>query len=226
MVFYQCAAGLAVNLYTPSDATVDLNDGVSVRVRQETDYPTSGRVVIRLDPSRPATFPLQLRIPKWSINPAVAVNGQPFSKGVTPGVFLILEQEWKAGDEVTLDMPMTWRLVLGRKRQSGRVAVMRGPVVFCLNPQQDESLKKKHPLELDIMIDPNTLHESSDDTVRPDGIACQVRAGDDLEVKGVSGNLSLRLTEFPDPEGKVTYFRLDDLSAGVADELLSGGNCL
>lgn len=32
----------------------------------------------------------------------------------------------------------------------------------------------------------------------------------------------LKVTEFPDPEGKATYFRLDDLSVGVPDELLSG----
>ncbi len=44
MVCYRCGAGLAVNLFTPSAATVDLDGGVSLKIRQETDYPTSGRV--------------------------------------------------------------------------------------------------------------------------------------------------------------------------------------
>jgi uncharacterized protein len=223
MVYYQSKAGLMINLYTPSEAKIDFDGGVSLKVRQETDYPSSGHVVIRLEPSQPTKFPLQLRIPRWCNKVVLTINGQPWQASMVPGEFLSIERQWTAGDQVTLDMPMTWRLVRGRKRQSGRAAVMRGPVVFCLNPAQNESLRKQDAGDLDIMIDPNSLKDSPDAVaVRPGGMACQVIAGDDLEVKGVSGNLSLRLTEFPDPEGKVTYFRLPDLSVAVPDELLSG----
>lgn len=225
MIYYRSGAGLAINLYTPSEATLDLDGGVSLKVRQETDYPTSGRVVIQLDPSKPAKFPLRLRIPRWGKEVAVTVNGQPWREPISLGDFLTVERQWRAGDEVTLDMPMSWRLVIGRKRQSGRTAIMRGPVVFCLNPSKNESLQKQDAVDLDIMIDANSLKDSPGAAaVRPGDTACQVTAGDDLEVKGVSGNLSLRLTEFPDPEGKVTYFRLPDLSAAAPDELLSGGS--
>ena len=61
-----------------------------------------------------------------------------------------------------------------------------------------------------------------DNAVRPGGMACAVKAGNDVSAIGVAGNLSLRLTEFPDPEGKVVYFRLPDLSTAVPDKLLSG----
>lgn len=37
---------------------------------------------------------------------------------------------------------------------------------------------------------------------------------------GCSGNLALKLTEFPDPEGKCVYVRLPDPTAGVADDLV------
>lgn len=74
------------------------------------------------------------------------------------------------------------------------------------------------------MIDPQSIADAPGaDRVGAGGITCRVTAGDDLEVKGVSGNLSLRLTEFADPAGKVTYFRLPDLSVAVPDELLSDG---
>jgi len=53
---------------------------------------------------------------------------------VQAGTFFALDRQWKRGDEVTLELPMSWRLVKGRQRQAGRVAVMRGPQVFCLNP--------------------------------------------------------------------------------------------
>ena len=75
---------------------------------------------------------------------------------------------------------MPWRLVLGRKRQSGRAAVMRGPVVFCLNPAQNESLRNQDAADLGgIMIDPASLKDSPGGTVRPGGMACAVKAGDE-----------------------------------------------
>jgi uncharacterized protein len=224
MVFYRSGAGLAVNLYTPSEATANLDGGVALKIRQETDYPNSGRVVIRVDPSRPVKFPLQLRIPRWCKSVAVAVNGQPWQAPIAVGQFLSIERQWAAGDQVTLDMPMTWRLVLGRKRQSGRAAAMRGPVVFCLNPAQNDSLRDRDAADLTaIVIDPGSLKDSpGGEAVRPGGMACAVRAGEGGFDCGVSGSLSLRFTEFPDPAGKVVYFRLPDLSAAVPDELLSG----
>lgn len=227
LVYYRSGTGLTVSLYTPSDATVDLNDGVSLRVRQETDYPTSGHVVLRLDPSKPATFPLNLRIPRWCANAAVTINGQPWEKPIATGSFLAIEREWTAGDQVTLDMPMPWRLVLGRKRQSGRAAVMRGPLVYCLDPAQNQQIQGRDGADLSyLMLDPSSLKDvpGGDATVRPGGTACDVRIRDlpaEISFEG-GGMMSLKLTEFPDAEGKCVYFRLPDLSVAAPDELVSG----
>ena len=179
MVYYRSNSGLTVNLYAPSEATMNLGDDVSLNVRQETEYPNSGRVVLHLDPSKPAKFPLQLRIPRWCTKAVVAVNGQPLQQTIASGTFLVINRLWKAGDRVTLDMPMAWRLVFGRKRQAGRVAVMRGPLVFCLNPSQNDAIKGWDAADLtSITIDPTSLKElSGDGTARPSGMACQVRAG-------------------------------------------------
>ena len=221
MVYYRSGTGLAVSLYTPSDATVDLDGGVTLKVRQETDYPTSGRVVLRLDPSKPAEFPLNLRIPRWCDKATVAINAQPWGKPIVSGAFLTIERKWTAGDQVTLDLPMSWRLVLGRKRQAGRAAIMRGPVVFCLNPAHNESVKNRDGADLSyIMIDPDSLKEApGDSALRPGSVACTVRACLEPTAIGVEGGLILKLTEFPDPEGKCAYFRLPDLSVAAPDEL-------
>lgn len=64
LVYYRADGGVAVNLYTSSQASL-LVDGAKVEIRQETDYPASGRVVITIDPAEPAQFPLRLRIPRW-----------------------------------------------------------------------------------------------------------------------------------------------------------------
>ena len=223
MVYYQSPAGLAINLYTPSETTVKLAGGASLKVRQETDYPTSGHVVIHVDPYRPAQFSLRLRIPRWCKKAGVAINGQPCEKPIASGKFLTLDRHWTAGDQVTLELPMTWRLVLGRKRQSGRAAVMRGPVVFCLNPAQNKSLQKQDAADLGttLVLDPNSLKDSpGGDVVRPGGVACQVSGWYDTMEIGIPSNISLRLTEFPDPEGKMVYFRLPDLNVAAPDELV------
>ena len=148
MVYYRSPAGLAVNLYTPSETTVDLAGGVSLKVRQETDYPSSGHVVIRVDPSAPAQFLLQLRIPRWCQKAAVAINGEPWRGPITSGEFLALDRRWTAGDRVTLDLPMTWRLVLGRKRQAGRRRRDARPagLLFEPRPKQNAPANRMPPI--------------------------------------------------------------------------------
>ncbi|MBI4623747.1 MAG: glycoside hydrolase family 127 protein, partial [Verrucomicrobia bacterium] len=142
MIFYRNRAGLAVNLFTPAQAKLSVAGDVLLTIRQETDYPNSGRVRLRLDPARAVKFPLQLRIPAWAHGATVAVNGQRIGSAVKAGTFLELIREWQPGDEVALELPMAWRLVKGRQRQAGRVAVMRGPQVFCLNPAGNAELAK------------------------------------------------------------------------------------
>jgi hypothetical protein len=205
-----------------------LNNGIALRVRQETDYPTSGRVTLLLDPSKPATFPVNLRIPRWCVKAAVAINGKVWEKPIATGKFLTIEREWTAGDRVTLDMPMSWRLVLGRKRQSGRVAVMRGPLVYCLNPTLNKSIPKQDGADYSFyVLDPSSLKDvpGGDATVRPGGTACKARFCTDYFMIGFGGGgiVFLNLTEFPDADGKCVYFRVPDLSVAVPDELLTGG---
>ena len=93
---------------------------------------------------------------------------------------------------------MAWRLVRGRERQAGRAAVMRGPVVFCLNPAQDKSLKNMDGADLGtIVLDPTSLQEvSGGDAIRPGGVACKLKASRGEFDIGCSGDLPLVLTEF------------------------------
>jgi uncharacterized protein len=216
MVYYRAGTGLAVNLYTPSEATVHLEGGPLLKVRQETDYPSGGRVLLRFDPAKPVSFPLQLRIPRWCWDATVTVNGRRLRSQITAGAFLTIERQWKSGDSVSLDMPMKWRLVQGRKAQAGFAAVMRGPLVFCLNPAQNDAIKSTPAADLkNITIDPASLKDlTGDSTARPEGMACLVEAKTGAPPK----KLLLKLTEFPDPDGQCVYFRLPDSSHAVPDE--------
>jgi hypothetical protein len=222
MVYYRAENGVAVNLYSPSRADIELDGGRSVSIEQNTDYPNSGHVVININPSQIATFALKLRIPAWCRNASVSINGKLSGIICKSGTFAVIERVWNANDQVILEMPMNWRLVLGRERQSGRVAVMRGPLLFCLNPCQNESLAKLDGADLGrIVIDLASIETDpvKNSDVRPDGIACRLKADNIPFSMGNRGNLTLTLTEFPDPNGKCTYFRVPDLSKAVPDEL-------
>lgn len=223
MVFYRHHDGVAVNLYTPARAKLTVGHGVALTIRQETDYPNSGRVRVQLDPAGPVRFPLQLRIPAWTRGASVRVNDQRVEAAVRPGTFFELAREWQPGDQVTLDMPMPWRLVKGRQRQAGRVAVMRGPQLFCLNPTQHPDLAKLDGVELGYLaLDPSSLSDPvKSDAVRLDGLGCRVQAWKAGFGLGTKGDFTLTLTEFPDPNGRATYFRLRDFSAAEDDELLA-----
>jgi DUF1680 family protein len=148
-VYASRARDLFVDLFVAGQAQVDL-DGVSVSVRQQTRYPWDGAVRIALHPDRPAAFTLRVRIPGWargrplpsdlyryedpSASPfALAVNGQPVEAGLEQG-FAVLRRTWKAGDTVELTLPMPIRRVTADPRvkaDAGRVALERGPVVYC-----------------------------------------------------------------------------------------------
>ena len=222
-VYYRFGKGFAVNIYAESQAKIEQEEGLSIMVRQETDYPNSGNVVISVEPSKQAAFPVKLRIPSWCKEAKITINGQQMDRSVSAGTFAVIDREWKAGDKITLDMPMKWRLVEGRKRQAGRVAVMRGPQVFTLNPEKNKSLANKDGADLGRMVINLAGIESeplSSDAVRPRGVACRLKAGSSGFGMDNPGNILLTLTEFPDPNGKCTYFRVPDMKDAVPDELL------
>ena len=144
---------------------------------------------------------------------------------MTPGKFLVLVREWKPGDQVQIDLPMTPRWIKGREAQAGHVALMHGPQIFCLNRARHPELKD---IDLRLLvIDPETLEGPvADNSVRPGGLAFRVKAwkpGAWYPFEALA--YTLTLGEFPDPAGEATYFMVPNPadSRFVADELLAPG---
>ena len=222
MIYYRWGGGVAVNLYAQSEAAVRLDGGLEVKLRQQTDYPNSGKVTVHLTPSKPAELALRLRIPRWCPAARIAVNGQPVRPSVKGGRFHTLRRRWQAGDRVDLHMPMSWRLVRGRRAQRGRAAVMRGPVLFCLNPaRQPKGLPTAKTGLKDIRCDPASLEGPvRDEAVRPSGLAVRLRAWSPGGDRKRPPDLTLLLTEFPDPGGEMTYFVVSDPTVRTAEDEL------
>ncbi len=155
MVYATGSSTIYANLFIQSEATVAL-DGISVGIDQTTAYPYDGRVSMRIRPSEPREFTLAVRIPGWVRSRpvpgelyrpvassgvqvggmwVVAVNGQPLVPPPMRDGYALLTRRWKAGDEVTLALPMSVRRMESDARivaNRGRVALERGPLVYAV----------------------------------------------------------------------------------------------
>src|SRR5277367_4173398 len=126
--------GIYVHLYDNSVLDWHLENGTPLKVVQKTNYPWDGGVEIAVSPAKPAEFTFYVRIPGWSNASQVLVNGKAVS-GVASGEYLALKRSWKAGDTVSLKFGMTPQVLEANRRvvdDYGRVAVQRGPLVYCL----------------------------------------------------------------------------------------------
>ena len=127
-------SAVSLHLYETMQASFDLPKG-HVRIRQRTDYPTSGKVQVSVDPENACRFTLSLRIPSWATGATAELNGE--SLHAERGTYLRLSRQWSLGDQVELRFPMEWNWVAGTYEQEGRAALVRGPVVYVLNPLRD-----------------------------------------------------------------------------------------
>jgi DUF1680 family protein len=148
------------NLFASGRADIKLAGGRSVAIVQTTNYPWDGRVTLTLSPDQPSKFTLRLRIPGWARNEFVPgdsyrfsersdaafdvkVNGEFFTVSFQHG-YANIERTWSAGDVVELTLPMPVRKVKANEQvteDAGRVAIARGPLVFCLEAAGNESAK-------------------------------------------------------------------------------------
>ena len=143
-------AGIYVNMYIAGTAKIELG-GRAVTVRQRTRYPWDGQIAITVEAAKAATFDVCLRIPGWvrsrplpsdlyrfgkKSSPPVTlkVNGKPIATPRLRKGYARLRREWHKGDTVELELPMPIRRVYAHANVAadrGRVALMRGPMVYC-----------------------------------------------------------------------------------------------
>ena len=218
-IYYRTDAGVAVNLYTTSEARFEMPNGLSLSIAQQTDYPTSGRAEITVKPSRRAKFAVKLRIPRWARKVAVLVNQETVECSMNTAGLVEIIRDWQAGDTIKLEMPMRWRFVKGREMQADHAALMRGPVVYCLSRKLNPGLEK---LELrQITVEPDSLSEPEpDNSIRPGGLRARIKAWGPQRDLAKPPDLELILNEFPEPTGEEIYFRLPDIGAAEDDELI------
>lgn len=133
-VFSHDNAGIFVNLYTSATVNHTLENGNTVKLAVQTDYPHDGKVVLRYEGEESPDFKLRLRIPPWCRGARVETGGEEsiINEG---GDYFVIDKTWQPGETVKLTMPMAVRMIVPDPRieaQAGRVAFARGPLVYCL----------------------------------------------------------------------------------------------
>jgi DUF1680 family protein len=150
-IYAQDKSGIYVNLFVGGRARIQL-DGRKVVLTQTTDYPWQGQVKFSVESAKPSEFTLHIRIPGWcqgssspddlyqpSQRPAqgaarLKLNGKAVGNYETARGYALLRRRWKSGDVVELGLDMPIQRIKANARveaDTGRVALMRGPLVYC-----------------------------------------------------------------------------------------------
>lgn len=138
-----------LNLFLSNTSDVKVA-GKSISLKQTTNYPWDGEVKVEITKASNQQFNLRIRVPGWVKNEvvpsdlytysdgkrlgySVKVNGQEVSSTLVDGYFGI-NRKWKRGDNVTIHFDMEPRTVKANNKveaDNGRIAVERGPIVYC-----------------------------------------------------------------------------------------------
>ena len=126
----------AVHLYCAGEADLDIGQGRRLRLAQATDYPWDGAVRLTVGLDAPTDVALSLRIPAWATRPTLAVNGQAvdLAAACVRG-YARLARRWSDGDVVDLQLGLEPKRLYANpkvRQDAGRVALQRGPLVYCV----------------------------------------------------------------------------------------------
>lgn len=139
------------HLYIGGEAELQVGEG-TVLLKQTTDYPWDGRIVIEVTPEPQCLdFTLALRLPDWCPEASLLVNGEicKLEDRLMKNGYLTVHRDWSTGDtvELRLEMPVTRVHSHPLVRSNiGKVALQRGPLVYCL--EQADNGEHLHELVL------------------------------------------------------------------------------
>jgi DUF1680 family protein len=145
LIYYSDSSGLYVNLFVPSSVEWD-KSGTKMNLTQETDFPESGNVSLKLDISEQTQFALRFRIPEWVHGTVqVEVNGKPVSGVWKSGNWGTIERTWQDGDVIKINLPMQLQFLPIDNIHPNVAALLYGPVVLVADKEGTLYGDMNHP---------------------------------------------------------------------------------
>lgn len=161
----------AVTMYTTGAAVLRPQGLPAVTLRQATEFPADGTVVISVEPEEAAAFGLHLRIPPYAVGATVQV-GDEAPEEVAAGAFHVIRRSWTPGDTVTVRLP----LPLTAQANTDVIALTRGPLTYAYfqDAQEDPMVfhgrRGLYPEDIMLMIDAEDPAASCRKEATPDGL--------------------------------------------------------
>ena len=127
-IYFHDDQAVFVNLFIPS--TLDWKER-GFKLRQTTKFPQEERITFTIDSAPSSTTALKIRVPWWATQGvAVSINGEQQNVNATPATYIALEHAWKAGDVITVDLPLTLHITTAPDDKLVQAA-MYGPLVLA-----------------------------------------------------------------------------------------------
>ncbi|MDW8167184.1 MAG: glycoside hydrolase family 127 protein [Acidobacteriota bacterium] len=127
-IYFRDDRSLYVTLFLSSEVSWKEK---GVRVEQRTRFPEEDRTRLIIHVERPVRFALRIRYPGWAVSGAhVLVNGRRESVTAAPGSYITLEREWREGDTVEVQFPMSLRME-AMPDDPTMIALLYGPIVLA-----------------------------------------------------------------------------------------------
>jgi DUF1680 family protein len=159
-----------VNLFVGSSTTIPLKNA-KVQLQQQTEYPWNGRIKLIVNPSSASEFPIHVRIPGWAVNEAspgttyqytdkndstvsLTLNGKAVKYRIENG-YAVINNKWKKGDVISLNLPMPVRMIRATdsiKADKNKIALQRGPLIYCVEQLNDANAKKSYIIPKDVVF--------------------------------------------------------------------------
>lgn len=127
-IYFHDDDAVFVNLFVPS--TLDWRER-GLKLRQESKFPEDERTTLTVESAPIKQTALKIRVPYWATKGmTVSINGELQSLTATPSSYVTLSHPWKAGDTVTVDLPLTLHIDAAPDDKLVQAA-MYGPLVLA-----------------------------------------------------------------------------------------------
>lgn len=123
--------GIAAAIYAGCKATVKVGNGKEIVLHEKTNYPFEEGIAFTVNTKEKVGFPFYLRIPSWTSEAEVRVNGKKMNVKPVAGKYVCINREWADGDKVELKLPMTLSMRTWQVNKNS-VSVDYGPLTLSL----------------------------------------------------------------------------------------------
>ncbi len=140
LIYAKKGNGIAINIFTPSNVSLHLNNAGQTDIIQKTNYPFEGQVQVNIKTQKESTFPVFLRIPSWADNPPVKINGKPVKNITQKDGYLEINRLWKE-QTISIHFQMHPRLLMQTNEYNHKgwyidstqhfITFMKGPLVYA-----------------------------------------------------------------------------------------------